>query len=113
MSALLVILSTISNSASAQKDGQDDFASGKWFNCMAHSFFVICTVISSNDIVGSTFYYIFYVVWYFGCFNVAAIIYGDSIDQSSIRTACMFGISTELTHTYTLNYSDVTFPKQA
>ena len=65
-------------------------------------------MLGSSDIIGSAVYYIFYVVWYFGCFNVAALLYGDAIDQSALRNSCLLGIKTELTHTYTLNYEDVT-----
>ena len=74
---------------------------------------VICrifTVIASSDAVGSTVYYLFYAIWYFGCFNLATMFYGDIGDQSLIRQFCMDGVHTELTHTFTLNYSDVVIP---
>jgi hypothetical protein len=67
--------------------------------------------LGTNDLVGSSFYYVFYVVWYFGCFNIAAVMYADVADQGTIRSACMLGINTEFTHTFTLNYSDVTLPE--
>ena len=68
-------------------------------------------VLGSNDVVGSTFYYLFWVVWYFGCFNITALLYGDFIEQDQLRSACMFGVNTELTHTFTLNYSDLVWPE--
>ena len=67
-------------------------------------------VIVSSDPLGSAVYYLFYVIWYFGCFNLASLMYGDVADQASVRQTCLLGIHTELTHTFTLNYSDVNIP---
>ena len=61
-------------------------------------------MLGTNDLIGEVFYYLFYVVWYFGCFNVASVLYGDYIEQASLRSSCMLGVHTELTHTFTLNY---------
>ena len=68
----------------------------------------VSIVITQSDAIGNAVFYIFYVVWYFGCFNLAALVYGDYVDQSFLRNSCMTGVRTELTHTYTLNYSDLT-----
>ena len=65
--------------------------------------------MADNSFMGNIVYYIFYVVWYFGCFNVSAILYADFLDQAKLRKACLLGVKTELSHTYTLDYSDINF----
>ena len=72
--------------------------------------FYFLVALVTNDFIGSTVYYLFYAVWYFGCFNLAAMLYGEMEDQSAVRGLCLLGIHTELTHTFTLNYSDVVIP---
>jgi len=73
--------------------------------------FCLCdTVIVSNDAIGTAVYYVFYIIWYFGCFNLAALFYGEIADQPAVRQLCLLGIHTELTHTFTLNYDDVVIP---
>ena len=63
-----------------------------------------------TDAIGSGVYYVFYLVWFFGCFNLAQLLYPEIADQGSLRQLCMLGIHTELTHTFTLNYDDVVIP---
>ena len=38
------------------------------------------TAVVSNDAIGSAVYYLFYVVWYFGCFNLSAMLYSEMTD---------------------------------
>ena len=71
---------------------------------------IFSAVVVSNDAIGSAVYYMLYAVWYFGCFNLAALLYGEIADQSAVRQLCLLGIHTELTHTFTLNYDDVVIP---
>ena len=66
--------------------------------------------MTSNDAIGSAVYYLFYAVWYFGCFNLATLFYPEIGDQSLIRTQCLDGVHIELTHTFSLNYDDIEIP---
>mmetsp|Transcript_3689 Transcript_3689/g.4218 ORF Transcript_3689/g.4218 Transcript_3689/m.4218 type:complete len:138 (-) Transcript_3689:113-526(-) len=68
------------------------------------------SAVVTNDAIGSAVYYVFYLIWYFGCFNMAAMLYGEETDQPAVRQLCLLGIHTELTHTFTLNYDDVVIP---
>ena len=72
--------------------------------------FASVTAVVTNDVIGSGVYYLFYLFWYFGCFNLAAMLYPEIEDQSAVRQLCLLGVNTELTHTFTLNYDDVVIP---